>query len=198
MRDIHLYGALGKQFGRKHSFDVDTVADAIEALRANFIEFFNAIRNGHYRVVVGKTTRIGIELDEAMLPGFKLGKQDLHIVPVVKGSKRGGLGKIIAGIALIGLSLTTGGAAGALMGTQLFGTMTAGAVVGQIGLGLALTGVASFLAPEQEAPDDTKSYTMTGPQITAREGGIVPIVYGEVWTGGTMINGSLFIERSDA
>lgn len=196
MRTVHLYGALGKSFGYKHRFDVDTVADAIEALRANFIEFFNAIRNGHFRVVVGKNTQKGLQLDETMLPGFKLGKQDLHIVPVTKGSKRGGLGKIIAGMALIGLSLATGGAG--LMGATLFGSTTVGAAVGQIGLGLALTGVASLLAPEQEAPDDAKSFTMTGPQNTTREGGIVPIVYGEVWTGGTMINGSLHLERGDA
>lgn len=196
MRNIHLHGKLGRQFGTLHQFDVDTVADAIEALRANFVEFFNAIRHGHYRIIIGDTIRKGMALAEDMLPGFKLGKQSLHIVPVTKGSKRGGIGKIIAGIALIGLSLATGG--GALMSTTLFGSTTVGAAVGQVGLGLALTGVASLLAPEQEAPDDTRSFTMTGPQITTREGGIVPIAYGEVWTGGTMINGSLYLKRSDA
>jgi predicted phage tail protein len=196
MRNVYLYGALGQQFGEKHQFDCDTVADAIDALRANFIEFFNAIRNGHFRVVIGKTEENGLELEEAMLPGFKLGQQDLHIVPVTQGAKRGGVGKIIAGIALIGLSIATGGSA--LMSTTLFGSTTAGAIVGQVGLGLALTGVASLIAPEQNAPDDSKSFTMSGPQVTTREGGIVPIVYGEVWTGGTMVNGSLYIERSDA
>ena len=34
-------------------------------------------------------------------------------------------------------------------------------------------------------------------KTTAREGGIVPIVYGRVWTGGTMINGALSIRNSD-
>lgn len=195
MRTIRLYGALGKEFGTTHHFAVDTVNEAIEALRANFPKFFDAIRHGFYRVVVGKTSRNGMELDEAMLPGFKLGKQDLHIVPVTAGRKRGGVGKIIAGIALIGLSIATGGSA--LMGTTLFGSTTVGAAVGQIGLGLTLTGVASFIAPQQEAPDDTKSFTMTGPTTTTREGGIVPIVYGRVWTGGTMINGALSVRSED-
>lgn len=196
MRTIHLYGALGKSFGRKHRFDVDTVVDAIEALRANFPKFFNAIRRGFYRVVVGKNTQKGLQLDEAMLPGFKLGKQDLHIIPVTKGSKRGGIGKIIAGIALIGLSIATGGAG--LMGATLFGSTTVGSAVGQIGLGLALTGVASMIAPQVDGSEQERSYTMNGPQTTTREGGIIPIAYGEVITGGTMINGSLYIERSDA
>lgn len=194
MRTIHLYGKLGKDFGTSHRFAVDTVAEAIEALRANFPKFFDAIRHGFYRVVVGKTSRNGMALDEAMLPGFKLGQQDLHIVPVVKGRKRGGIGKIIAGIALIGLSMVTGGA---FMSATLFGSTTVGSAIGQIGLGLTLTGVASFISPQQEAPDDKKSFTMTGPTTTTREGGIVPIVYGRVWTGGTMINGSLSIRSED-
>lgn len=195
MRTIHLYGSLGQEFGRKHRFDIQSIAEAIEALRANFPKFFDRLRHGHFRVVVGKTTRNGLELDGPSLPGFKLGKQDLHIVPVIKGSKRGGLGKIVAGIALIGLSVATGGSA--LMGASLFGTTTVGSAVGQIGLGMTMTGVASFIAPEQSAPDNTQSFTMTGPTTTAREGGIVPIVYGEVWTGGTMINGALTIRSKD-
>ncbi|RCW78542.1 tail assembly protein [Paracoccus lutimaris] len=198
MRNVHLHGALGKKFGKLHQFNTDTVADVIEALRANFNEFFNAIRNGHYRVVVGDTARSGMALSEDMLPGFKLGKQPLHIVPVMKGSKRGGLGKIIAGIALIGLSMVTGGAFGAAMGTTLWGGATVGSVAGSLGAGLLINGVASFIAPEADGSETEQSFTMTGPQVTTREGGIIPIVYGEVWTGGTMINGSLSIERGNA
>ncbi|WP_062563647.1 tail assembly protein [Paracoccus aminovorans] len=198
MRTIHLYGKLGKEFGSLHRFAVDTVAEAIEALRANFPKFFDAIRHGFYRVVVGKTSRNGMELDEAMLPGFKLGQQDLHIVPVVKGRKRGGIGKIIAGIALIGLSMVTGGMAGTFWTAGILGsTTTAASLMGSSGAGLLISGVASFIAPQQDAPDDTKSFTMTGPTTTTREGGIVPIVYGRVWTGGTMINGSLSIRSED-
>ena len=48
-----------------------------------------------------------------------------------------------------------------------------------------------MLAPELKAEETKKSFTMTGPQNNTREGGIVPIVYGEVYTGGTMISGAL-------
>lgn len=198
MREIRLYGALGKEFGTTHHFAVDTVNEAIEALRANFPKFFDAIRHGFYRVVVGKTSRNGMELDEAMLPGFKLGQQDLHIVPVTQGRKRGGIGKIIAGIALIGLSIVTGGMAGSIWTAGIMGSSTTAAgLMGSMGAGLLISGVASFIAPQQEAADDKKSFTMTGPTTTTREGGIVPIVYGRVWTGGTMINGALSIRSED-
>lgn len=193
MRTIHLHGSLGREFGHKVRLAVDTVQEVIEALQANFSKFFNHIRNGHFRVVVGKTQKNGMELDEAMLPGFKLGSQDLFIVPVIKGSKRGGVGKIIAGVALIGLA-AFGGAAFA---SPLFagGSMSIGSVAGAMGTSLMLTGVASMLAPELKAEETEKSFTMTGPQNTTREGGIIPIAYGRVWTGGTLINGALSISQ---
>ncbi|MCB5411876.1 hypothetical protein [Pseudogemmobacter faecipullorum] len=189
MRTIHLYGNLGKSFGHRHDFAVETVPEAIQALRANFSNFANFIREGFYRVVVGKTQKNGMELGEDDLPGFKLGKQDLHIVPVLKGSKRGGIGKIIAGIALIGLS-AFGGAA---LAAPLFagGTMSMASVAGSLGTGLLLTGVASLLAPQQKVESEDQNFTSSGPVNTTREGGIIPIVYGEVICGGTMINGIL-------
>jgi predicted phage tail protein len=197
MRTIHLHGSLGQEFGHKIRLAVETVQEAIEGLQANFPTFFDRIRKGHFRVIVGKTQKKGMELDESMLPGFKLGSQDLFLVPVIMGSKRGGIGKIIAGIALIGLS-AFGGAA---LAAPLFagGTMTLGSVAGALGTSLLLNGVATMLAPEMKADDREQSFTMTGPQVTTREGGIVPIAYGEVWTGGTMINGAVTIrQKQDA
>ena len=197
MRKVHLYGALGQQFGETHEFEVATVSETIQALRANFEQFTNALRHGFYRVVVGKTEANGLELDELEAASFKLGSQELHIVPVIEGSKRGGLGKIIAGIALIGLSAVTGGAAGAMMLQPLWGAATVGSVIGSIGTGLLLTGVASLIAPQQKSEDDAKSHTSSGPAVSTREGGIVPIAYGEVITGGTMINGILTVRQGD-
>lgn len=197
MRNVYLHGALGKEFGRKYQFDVATVAEAIQALAANFPTFVNRIRNGFFRVVAGKSATAGMDLSEDMLPAFKLGQQDLHIVPVVKGSKRGGLGKVIAGIALIGLSAMTGGAGGLLAG-QVFGSsMTYASMTGSIGASMLLTGVSTMIAPETRAEETRQSFTMTGPQVVTREGGIIPIAYGEVITGGTMISGALNIQRED-
>lgn len=193
MNNVYLHGSLGKEFGRHHRFVIDEAIEAIQALIANFPHFANAIRRGHYRVVIGKTARDGMEVGEADMLGLKLGNQSLHVIPVTAGSKRGGIGKIIAGIALIGLSAVTGGAP--LAGTAFLsgGSLNVGALAGTLGKGMLLTGVASLIAPEMKSGDDTKSFTMTGPQNNTREGGIVPIAYGEVVTGGTMISGSLNI-----
>ncbi|NPD16859.1 tail assembly protein [Xinfangfangia sp. D13-10-4-6] len=193
MRTIHLHGSLGAEFGHKIRLAVDTVEEAIQALQANFPKFFNHIRNGHFRVIVGKTQKNGMELDEAMLPGFKLGNQELFVTPVIKGSKGGGVGKIIAGVALIGLAAFDGAA----LAAPLFagGSMSMGSIAGAMGTSLMLTGVATMLAPELKAEETEKSFTMTGPQNTTREGGIIPIAYGRVWTSGTLINEALSINQ---
>lgn len=194
MHDIHLHGALGQEFGRHHRFDVDSVIDVISALRANFPKFTNALRHGFYRVVLGKL-KGGIQLDEEAALITRLNGREVHIIPVTAGHKRGGLGKVIAGIALVGLSTISGGTIGAVMGSTLWsGGATVGTMVGNMGVSMMLTGVATMIAPEQDAPDEKKSFTMTGPTSNMREGNIIPIVYGEVITGGYMIAGGLEID----
>lgn len=193
LRHIHLHGALGTQFGKHHRLAVDSVPEVIDALRANFPEFFAAIRYGFYRIVLGKTKTSGLTLRENQIVGLNLGERAVHIVPSAQGRKNGGLGKVVAGIALIGLSAATFGAGG-LMGASLWsGGATLGQMAGTLGASMALAGVATMIAPEQEAGDDKKSFTMSGPVSDVREGQILPIVYGEVITGGYMISGSVII-----
>jgi predicted phage tail protein len=193
MNTVRLYGALAKEFGPEHRFEIASPAEAVQALAANFPRFIDKLRGGFFRVVIGKSASKGIGLDENTILSRRLGDQTLHIVPVTKGSKSG-LGKVLAGILLIGLSLS--GLPFLAAGIGAGGTVTMGAITGQIGLGLTLTGAASLLSPEMDGSENSKSFTMTGPQITLREGGIVPIVYGEVWTGGTMISGQLKVENA--
>lgn len=184
---------MGKEFGASHRFEITSPGEAFQALAANVPRFTDKLRHGFYRVVVGKTQSKGIELDETTILQHRIGDQDIHIVPVVKGRGRGGLGKVLAGILLVGLA-AFGGPLMAALGAG--GSMTLGSVVGHLGLGLTMTGVATMLAPQSEAGDTQKSYTITGPQVTMQEGGIVPIVYGECVTGGTMISGILLIENA--
>lgn len=195
MRNVYLHGALGREFGRKFQFEADSIADAICALRANFPRFANAIRDGFFKVIVGKSINNGVQLAEQQIGGFNLGNNDLHIVPATQGRKRGGLGKIVAGIALIGLSMIPGLAP--IIGTTLWGTTTVGSVVGTLGTSMLLTGVASLIAPEIDSGDTKESFTMTGPVSNTREGGIVPIAYGEVIVGGSMISGGISIHETE-
>lgn len=192
MRPVHLHGALGKEFGRKFEFDADSVVDVLCALRANFPRFANAIRNGFYKVVVGKSVSSGMALAENEVAGFNLGAKPVHIVPVVAGRKRGGLGKIIAGIALIGLSMVPGLNVGIWSAAGAGGATWSGAA-SALGTSMLLTGVATMIAPEIDAGDTKESFTMSGPSSNIQEGNIIPIAYGEVVTGGYMISGGITI-----
>ena len=191
MNTIRLYGALGKEFGTEHRFAIISPGEALQALAANFPRFTAKLRHGFYKVIIG-TRKTGTELDNETILTHRIGADDIHIIPVTKGRGRGGLGKVLAGILLVGLAAF----GGPLMATSLgAGGLTVGTAMGHIGLGLTMTGVASMLAPSQDASESDPSFTMAGPQVTLREGGIIPIVYGECVVGGTMISGQLIIEN---
>lgn len=199
MRTIHLHGFLATKYGKSFKLDIDTAGEAIRALTANFPTFMQDIREGAWHIVRGKDVDKGVSLDEHQISSFRLGKGDLHLVPFVAGSKRGGLLKVILGVVLIGAAfLFTGGALATSItgGTGLLGGVT-GTQVALFGAAVALAGVSSLLAPEEKADekDGSESYTMSGPGNTYDQGNPVPLVYGEVITGGVLISGGVDIER---
>ncbi|MBS1168033.1 MAG: hypothetical protein H6R00_4058 [Proteobacteria bacterium] len=176
-RKIHLHGALGKRFGRLHCLDVATAGEAGRALAAVLPGFRDFAVGKWFRVVRGDR-RKGLALGEDDL-AFELGSADLHIVPVLAGSGgRGGLGKIIAGVFLIGAAFFFPGSIAAL-GTATGLGITAGQVAG-LGLALAMTGLGQMLAPKPKSTSgkDQSSYLFDGGTNVTTEGGPVPLVYG--------------------
>ena len=160
MKRVVLRGELGKQFGRIHKFDLNTPAEAIRALCANFEGFQQALvtageRGVGYIVQVGKAAIE--ELDEVHNPTGQ--DEEISITPVLVGAGGGGgIGTILAGVALVAVSVLLPGAG--LFGTQaLFATGTAGlagagfatvlgTAVSAIGAGLILYGTSQLLSPQ--------------------------------------------------
>lgn len=191
MRTIFLYGALADEFAPSINLEVETVAEAIRAITMNYPAFTDAIKDGEFEVIRGDLED-GLRLGEEDLIPFKLGKADLHIVPVIGGSKRGpgGLIKTVLGIALIGAVVTFGGGFGALIGGGIAGQL------GMVGLALTVTGVAMMLAPANK-PNDGKqdnSFTSSGPGNTYTQGGPLPLIYGKVLVGSVLISGGMTVE----
>lgn len=174
-RKIHLHGALGKRFGRVHLLDVATAGEAGRALAAVLPGFRDFAVGKWFRVVRGDR-RTGLTLGEDDL-AFELGSADLHIVPVLAGrGGRGGLGKIIAGVFLIGAAFFFPGTIAAI-GTSTGLGITAGQVAG-LGVALALSGLGQMLAPKPKSTKDQSSYLFEGGANVTTEGGPVPLVYG--------------------
>lgn len=196
MRDIYLHGALGEKYGKVFRLSVATAGEAVRALAANFPEFLRDLHDGAWHVVRGKKVDTGFSLDETQLGTFKLGSSDLHFVPYVAGSKRGGLLKIILGVVLIGAAFVfSGGAlatpiAGGALGGVTYGNMA------MIGAAVALAGVSSLLSPEEKSEDDKQnSFTFAGPENSYEQSAPIPLVYGEIITGAVMVSGGLDIEK---
>ena len=141
--------------------------------------------------------------------------------------------KILTGAALIGLAVVTGGVSlggtGFFAGTAATATTaataatfatTAIAIGGNVGIALALGGVAQMLSPQPEGPlniigsssqsgdrgpvssvrgmDDSQSYAYRGPVNTVGAGAIIPLVFGQCIVGSHTITASVEVtDESD-
>lgn len=206
MRDIYLYGALEK-FGKHHRLDVKTTAEAVKALCVLHKGFRQELTTGLYRVVRGDAQK-GLVLGDSDL-SFRLGKGELHIIPVPHGSGRG-VGKVILGTALIaGAFIGAPAVVGALGPTQgfattaftAFGTSFTYGNIAAMGVSLALSGISQALSPRPKAPaayqgtEERPSFLFNGVVNSTEQGGPVPVWYGRVRVGSIVASGSLIAEE---
>lgn len=187
---IKLYGELASFCGNRNEYEavINRPVDAINFLKVNFDNLEKHMASQFYQVYIGEHI-----IDEDLLD-FPSGGLDIKIIPVVAGS--GNVGKIIAGIALIGIAVGFGGAGFGILKESIFLTnATTGAITGlnyyalagKIGMLLVLSGVAGLLTPTPELPEDAddpiKSFSFSGIQNTTRSGTAIPIVYGKTLVG---------------
>jgi predicted phage tail protein len=210
LRTIVLHGAMRDKFGTSFDLDVKSPAEAIRALIVQIKGFRQMLREGHYRVVKSHHhISESLELEELKL---RLGRsKEIHIVPVIAGSASG-WGKILAGVAIIGLAIAApyalgfegqiGGALGSIIpGTSVLGFsgISFGTIAG-IGAAVALSGVAQLLSPAPTLTggsadvDRRESFLFGSADNVTRQGVPVPIGFGEFVTGSVVISVGLSTE----
>jgi len=215
MKVVKVYGALKKQLGGQGTFEleVNTPAEAIKALTANFKGLAKWMIESEehgvgYRVQLGTETVKESEIDTLLLPWSD--REVFSITPVVTGAGRG-LGSILLGAALIGLSFYTfGGAAGVFAGTGGaagswgVGAYAAGAwgskALGMVGLSLVLGGVSTMLSPpppelNMNEANKLQNYSFSGVTNTAQVGTAIPIAYGRLFVGSSVIISGLDVDH---
>jgi len=223
MKTVILRGELGKKFGRTHSFDLNTPAEAIRALSVNFEQFESELVNSAergigYMIHIGKDSLQSI--DEIDYPTGQ--SESISITPVLQGAGGGGgLGQVFAGIGLIAAAIVLGpiglgvlGATGAIAGTA--GVATA---IGYVGAAMVLGGTAQLLSPalttgprsfgassgraparesfsprNNEPADNRASYIFNGAVNLTAQGNPVPICYGRMRIGSVVISAGLSTE----
>jgi predicted phage tail protein len=182
MTRILLSGSLAQEFGREHlrSLETGSVQEAFSALKhtiQGFEEFVRKCATRGLRFAIFRN-RENVGEREFTLGGTT----EIRIVPVIAGSKNGGLFQTIAGVALI--------VVGAFASATPFGPPLIA-----MGISLALGGVMQMLSPvpkspsqqEQATTENKPSYLFNGAANSTQQGLPVPIVYGQMLVGSSVV-----------
>lgn len=178
---VKLLGELGRRFGRYYQLMVLSPREVISAL-SNQLEGFKeylstAHENNVFFKLVSKDAG-GMGYEECCMPC-----DDLVIAPIIAGSGGSGtsVGKILLGVALIGLTFINpiGGATLATIGGK---AVTLGSVLFPLGSALLFGGIAELLAPTPNNPEDKDkptSYLFDRAVDLTTQGLPIPLLYGE-------------------
>ena len=195
MVTIRLLGEAGRRFGRQFKLAVKTPAEAVRALCVQIPGLRQyLLDSGENGVGWRAITDHAAGLDEEGLL-WPLSKKFV-LAPIPVG--RGGVGKIIAGVALVAVSLLLlpgaplAGALGFSIGGQAVGAVAA------IGASLIFGGIADLLTPTPKMPnvagpggigsgatsgrsreEQERSFTFDKSNANTQQGEVVPVLYGE-------------------
>lgn len=185
---VRLSGSLAMKFWRKNDYLLEsgTTNEVFSALRNTVDGFADEIMRmsrAGIRFAIFRN-RVNVGKDEFGISGVT----EIRIVPVIAGSKNGGLFQTVVGVVLIVAGLfITGGTLGA---ASPFGT----AMV-MMGTSMVLGGVVQMLSPmpkagsqqEQAGTENKPSYLFNGAFNSTQQGLPVPVVYGEMLVGSSVV-----------
>lgn len=203
LTNITLHGDLGKQIGKKWNLAINSVAEAIHAIEIlsgrKLYSYLIDNEKVRYKILINKKETKFPKLDKIEdIRNTELLIQreikEIDIVPIIEGAGDAlDIFTTILGVALIVTGIF------APIGAALSATLITA------GIGLTAAGVASMLTkaptfePFQEFETGGRpSYLFSGPYNTVREGGPVPIVYGEAITGSQTIAANYKIEYTSS
>lgn len=191
MTRILFSGSLAQTFGRERFrlLETGTTAEAFSALKhtvPGFEEFIrDSARKGLRYAIFRNRENVG-EREFALS-----GTTEIRIVPVIAGSKNGGLLQTIVGVALVVVGVVTG---------QVW--------LSSIGVSLAIGGVVQMLSPvpstksgsqqEQSSTENKPSYLFNGAFNSTQQGLPVPIVYGQMLVGSSVVGVGTWVEAIPA
>ena len=179
-RNIIFKGRMGELFGEVHRLNVKTIQEAVHAI--------DTMQGGLKRYLVDCTENgvdFTVQRGEDFIGyeelGLELGKDDIIISPIPRGSKKfKEYLKIIVGIALIigSFFIDTSGTTGQAIASIMF----------NVGMQLALNGIIALTTDEPDELDEEKAQMFNGPINNTKSGIPVPLCYGELEVGGAVVN----------
>jgi predicted phage tail protein len=192
MTRILFSGSLAQTFGRERYrlLETGTTAEAFGAMKHTIPGFEDFIRESArkgIRYAIFRN-RENVNEDRFVLSGTT----EIRIVPIVSGSKRGGLLQTVVGVALI------------VVGS--FTSWAGGAALVSVGIGMVAGGVIQMLSPvpkspsqqEQASTENKPSYLFNGAFNSTQQGLPVTVVYGEMLVGSTVVSVGTWAEAIPA
>lgn len=188
LKTVILSGELGRKYGRRHRFAIESPAEAVRALCANFKDFKTHLiesdkRGVGYRVLVGGADQ---KPEDFHHPSSRA---EIRIVPVI-GGRKSGIWQVVAGAALIAASFF-------IPGGEIVAGLTYSSLAFSVGVSLALGGVAQMLAPQPKtsAGKNQASYEFSGPVNTTAQGVPVPVGYGRLIVGSAVVSAGITVDQ---
>lgn len=171
-----------------HHFVVNSARDAVRALSAMIPGFANELmtseaRGIRYAVFVAKRNITEKQLEHPS------GANDIRIAPILAGSKAGGLFQTILG----GVLMVAGAVVGVMTGWTGIGAQI-GVSMMMMGAGMVLSGVSQMISRQQQTPQNLQSYNFSGAENVTQQGGPVPLLYGRMRVGSTVISEGLLAQ----
>ncbi|MEO8642655.1 tail assembly protein [Pseudomonas sp.] len=186
MTTILLSGSLAKEFGRKHVrlLEGGTSQEAFSALKHTLDGF-----EGFILAYARRGTRFAIFRNRENVGADHLtlsGTTEIRIVPVIAGSKSGGLLQTVVGAVLVVVGAV-------LMFTGVGGPI--GAALISVGIGMMAGGILQMLSPtpktgsqeDQASSENKPSYLFNGAFNSTQQGLPVPVVYGRHLVGSSVV-----------
>ena len=175
MITVCLYGGL-RDYGRRFDLHAASPAEALHALFTQIKGLREHIRNGVYQVRFNRVDHT----DDTIIDAFRQPAAGvLHIVPRVTGASAGVRVVVGAVMAAVG---------------YFFGWTGIGAVIGQMGVALMMSGAAEMLTKQPKldnnlgSTESGKNTSFSNLSNTAAQGQPVPLAYGICYAGSRVVS----------
>lgn len=200
MKTVYLHGDLGKRYTRKLEVDAKTIPEIMWALECNLDGFFEHmyklrsegteyIMLSNYKPEKSEETRAE-DLITPQSYEINYTSKEIHLVCGIQGGVvvTPLVGAIVGGLGTLGGALSTalgfGGAAGGFTAAGFFKAIA-------VSVAISFVMQALFKPPEPPKPGEqisTKSYLLSGAQNKTAQGVPVPLGYGRLKIGATVIS----------
>lgn len=201
IKKMILEGRMAKKFGREHKFHVADLREMLRAMCSQVPGFRQYMLEAHTKGIQfaffnGKKN-ISVEEFE-----MSQGGEVFRIVPILEGSKQGGVLQVVIGaVALVAAFFTAGASLAAWGAAMTAASVSATSILTTIGASMVLGGVVQLLTPQSNygtgkssSTENTPNYAFGAPVNTVAMGYPVPVMYGDPEVGGAVVSAGLFSE----